>query len=1287
MAPAVLIVILALVGARHASQRHSLPSLGESDFTLTAWVRTTAGGVVFSLSSEEGVWAGGGKAFVIRDGKIACDFANVGIWAGVTHVADGRWHELAWAYSVSQRILRFYVDGRLDGTVQAKGIPDVQGDIYRIGMAAPGITPPNGFVGEIDDVRLYAACLAPEDVRNGTVPTPAAYWPLDGDGRDASGNGHDGIVVDASAAEGVVGRCLQFDGSAALEMRDPNARLLAQVQLVNPKGLVDAIADLVARHGDRYRLGAQRLQQARRFAEEYPAILAGLRSGSAEARSRAEAMLRLQRDALLDSPELDFDRILVIRRSVANLGLPPNWCSNSDLPLTGFDNELMILSDWRTKPKLTPLFRPDGGRFVGDVDLHFDGDRLLFSMPGSNGRWQVHELRLTPDRGSQLRELPLITEPDVDNYDACYLPDEAIIFTSTAPFVGVPCVTGSSHVANLYRAEPDGRIRRLTFEQDHDWCPTVMPDGRVMYLRWEYSDLPHFVSRILFTMNPDGTNQMAFYGSNSYWPNSMFYARPIPGSRTKFAAIVSGHHDTHRMGELILFDTAKGTQEAGGVIQRIPGRGKPVEPVILDALVIDKWPKFLHPWPLDDHRFLVAAQLTPIGRWGLYLADTFDNLVLIHEVPGSALLEPIPLRPTPRPPAIPSRVTPDAKDATVLLTDIYIGPGLAGVPRGTVKTLRVFTYHFAYHGVGGQVHRVGLDGPWDIKRILGTVPVYPDGSAHFRIPANTPVSIQPLDSRGRAVQLMRSWMTAMPGERLSCGGCHEPANSAAPNRNTIASRRPPDTIRPWYGPPRGFSFRREVQPVLDKHCIRCHGAGAALDLRDGPDVHPSGRDPTYNNGSHFPPSYLSLRRYVRGHTIESDMHLLTPAEFHASTTRLARILEKGHYGVQLDSEAWDRIYTWIDLNTPAHGTWGEIVGADYVARQRRRRMEMDTRYAGVTVDPELPLSGRPYAPRTASNTAKAAASKRLPETGSAAALRPTTEVRPSRALTRPRPASNQVTRPSSLVRIALAPSISLQLIRVPPGTFVMGDAHGDADERPPVVARIAKPFLIGRFEITNAQYHLFDPRHDSGLEVGDFLQFSVEERGYPVNLPAQPVCRVSWHQAAAFCRWLSAKTGRRFRLPTEAEWEYACRAGTQTPMWYGDVASDFGRCANLADSRLRRVDTFAPWGLPSGAIHPYRPAVDTVDDGHRVSAPVGSYVPNPWGLYDMHGNVAEWTSTPYGPLANAFQGRQPVRPDTLMVVRGGSWYDLPKEARASYRKAYPAWQRVFDVGFRVVCED
>ena len=181
---------------------------------------------------------------------------------------------------------------------------------------------------------------------------------------------------------------------------------------------------------------------------------------------------------------------------------------------------------------------------------------------------------------------------------------------------------------------------------------------------------------------------------------------------------------------------------------------------------------------------------------------------------------------------IPDRVDLKSDQAEVHIADIYAGEGMQGVPRGTVKKLRVYEPHFAYPGMGGHIN-IGIDGPWDGRRIWGTVPVDSDGSVSFKAPANTPLAVQPLDADGKAVAVMRSWFTAMPGEVVSCIGCHESQNRAPLGRPSLAVLRKPSQIEPWYGPPRGVSFKREVQPVLDKYCVGCHQGGQSSppDLR------------------------------------------------------------------------------------------------------------------------------------------------------------------------------------------------------------------------------------------------------------------------------------------------------------------------------------------------------------------------------------------------------------------------------------------------------------------------
>ena len=272
--------------------------------------------------------------------------------------------------------------------------------------------------------------------------------------------------------------------------------------------------------------------------------------------------------------------------------------------------------------------------------------------------------------------------------------------------------------------------------------------------------------------------------------------------------------------------------------------------------------------------------------------------------------------------------------------------------------------------------------------------------------------------------------------------------------------------------------------------------------------------------------------------------------------------------------------------------------------------------------------------------------------------------------------------------VDLGGGVLLDLVRIPPGEFLMGESDGTGEDDARRPAKVASSFWIGRLEVSNAQFARFDPAHDSRLETGAFLQFSEEERGYPVNRPEQPVVRVSWRRAMEFCRWLSSRTGERFTLPTETQWEWACRAGSATALWYGDSRADFATAANLADRSLQSVDTFG-WGLPSGAVPPTRPAVAAVNDGHRVSAPCGSFRPNAWGLHDMHGNAAEWTRGADAARAGAADGDRPDDPAAPgpRVLRGGSWNDRPFLATSAARRTYPSWQRVFDVGFRVVAEE
>ena len=1031
----------------------------------------------------------------------------------------------------------------------------------------------------------------------------------------------------------------------------------------HPETLKRAIDHLTAAFPDQY--------DGKKFSERFDALASRLaiaanvtEAEQAQYLELAKEFAEFRREALLANPLIHFDQLLF--RRAQNAGLVDNWISNAARGKGRYNNALALVNPQDAQGEAVTIIEDPNDSFVGDINLHWNADKMLVTaLSPETKTWEIFELGID---GSGFRQVTSGMGTDVDNVEGCYIPDGSILFVSTANMLGVPCIDGSSPVGNIYRMEADGQTKRqLTFEQDQNWCPVLLPNGRVLYLRWEYTDTAHYFTRLLMHMNPDGTNQVEFYGSNGYWPNSMFYAKPIPGSTTKFATIVSGHHGVPRQGELHLFDITRGRKEAEGVIQQIPGYGKTVEPIIMDHLVDDSWPKFLFPAPLNENFLIVSARLTPACQWALYLVDTFDNLLKIREEPGVGLFEPTPVIKRDMPQVRANQVDLSSNESTVFITDVYFGQGLPNVPRGTVKSLRIFQYIFGYRGIGSHEY-IGMHSAWDARRLLGEVPVYDDGSASFVIPANTPLSLQPLDADGRAVQLMRSWFVGMPGEMQSCSGCHEHQNSAAPTPRTTAMGRAPSKIEPFLEPERPFAFHREIQPVLDRYCVGCHdGVGDRTGRPNFADRSPGPLG--------FSKAYHALHPFVRRPGPENDYHIFRPMEYHTSTSELFIMLEKGHHGVEVDRDSMRRLHTWADLNVPYFGTWIEVAHrlnrTELVTNIAARAAELRSLYAGIDLNPEL----EPYAHLEPLGSVEFVKPKEVVLDFSA----PAVPDWPFDAAT----AKRMQTNPNR--QIKLNDDLTIDMAWIPAGTFVMGDEGGFMDELPRSATAIEQPFWMMTTEVTNELYRQFDPNYNSRY----IDQWSKDHTtaGYPSNLPQQPVIRVTWDRANEFARWLSAQTGKRFRLPTEAEWEWACRAGTATPMWYGDTGIDFGTMENLSDmsTRLFVVSGVNPQPVNNPAPHQaFIPRAEGVNDGNMIAGTVGSYQANPWGLFDMHGNVAEWTSSDYVPYpfvnaANSSEVRK--------VARGGSWRDRPQWARSGIRRAYEPWQPVFNVGIRLVSDD
>lgn len=991
----------------------------------------------------------------------------------------------------------------------------------------------------------------------------------------------------------------------------------------------------------------------------------------------------LIREATLANPLLDNGRILVIRRTQeANRSL--NSHTTETIKRTGWDNEISELSNLRERVKVRTVYRHPNESVIKHMELHFDGERLMFSGIGKNGNWAILEI---DTNGKNLKELTPTNQQDVQWFDGCYLPEDGKILTcSTAGMQGLPCENGGRPMVNLYRVDTENKnVRQLTFEQDSDWHPRVLHNGQVLYLRWEYTDIPHYYSRYLFHMNPDGTGQREHWGSGSYFPTAFVWARPVPNHPSMVVGIVSGHHAKSETGRLMLIDPALGRKyplrytpkektwgkekteinihpeplpaNETGCVQEIPGYNKNVVGNVYDNQGGNQKFTFGTPYPLSDKYFLVS--LKKGDKWVLALVDVFDNITTIYEDSKYSIFEPIPLAARTTPQVLVDRTSPDPS-SVIFCTDIYDGPGLKNIPRGTVKNLRVFTYHYGYIRSGGH-ESCGLESSWDIKRILGTVPVEPDGSFSFEAPANTPLSIQPLDKDGAAVALMRSWMVGMGGEVVSCNGCHENQNEATPNKLNAASRRQPGNIQPWYGPARPFAYATEVQPTLDKYCLGCHNETN----KKGNISFAKGDPGDWRKDK----SYLNLVAFARKPGPESDMDMYNPMEWHVSTSPLIQILKKGHHGIELDKEAWSRLYTWIDLNAPHRGMWNN-------PNYEQKRLDLAKLYAGVSYNPEqehrrslTELKNKNIEPVTPSLLTGP-----VPDNLSVTGFPMTTAQ------------AKQLQGDSEAIQIKLANNQTIDFVKIPAGSFIMGSNEGYQDETPRSVSQIAKSFWMASSEITNAQYAAFDPTHDTRYLDENGKDHSVP--GYIANHPNQPVARISWQEAMAFCQWLSKTTGNKITLPTEAQWEYAARAGSNTQFFYGDKDTDFSKYANLADASRRK--TFVQWDggstihqkrdYPADSLYPLRD--DRYTDKWFIVDYVKQCSPNPWGLYDMIGNVSEWTRSNYRP----YPYRHKEDTTSKKVARGGSWNDRPKTAGSSIRFAYQPHQKVYNTGFRVIIE-
>ena len=679
-----------------------------------------------------------------------------------------------------------------------------------------------------------------------------------------------------------------------------------------------AIGDLMATLGPRYPHGAEFLASLQRHEERLRTTIS---SGAAvEDRKALQERLELQqREALLANPLVSGQPLLfVVRKQYRNdhhntaTFFPAALHEYNDGAFT--PGGALKAIDFASGGAVRTLLETRDG-LIRDPEVHFSGSKIVFSMR-TNAADSYHIYQINAD-GSGLRQLTFAK--DVDDLDPLYLPDDSIAFSSTREPKYCGC---NRHImANLFRMDADGanihQIGKSTLFEGHG---ALMPDGRILYDRWEYVDRNFGDAQALWTCNPDGTSHSVYWGNNTASPGAVIDARIIPG--TEQALCIFGSCHDRPWGALAIIDRRLAMDGASAVVRTWPASAtnlvKQSGWQIFDHFTGIK-SKYEDPFPLSEKYFLVARMTGQGEQMGIYLLDVFGNETLLH-TEGPGCFDPMPLGPRPRPPIIPSRRDFENKAATFYVQDVYQGTHMAGVKRGEVKWLRVVESpekRFWTRPVwGGQ----GIEGPamnwtdFGSKRIFGTVPVEADGSAYFEVPSDTFLYFQLLDENGMMIQSMRSGTIAQSGERASCIGCHDERRGAplAQGSKMLALQRSASKLTGWHGPPREFSFLAEVQPVLNKHCVRCHDYGKEAEkiINLAPD-----RDLVFNT------AYNELWRKKFIKVVGAGPPEIQPARSWGShASKIGQALLK-RYRDKLTVEEFDRIVTWLDLNAPYYPTF------------------------------------------------------------------------------------------------------------------------------------------------------------------------------------------------------------------------------------------------------------------------------------------------------------------------------------------------------------------------------
>jgi len=664
---------------------------------------------------------------------------------------------------------------------------------------------------------------------------------------------------------------------------------------------------------------------------------------------------KLRRSILLSHPKLDFDKLLFNKRQ------PPMKAHNAEQYLGAVSRispGLVVLVNWKsTSAKARYITRdkfPAGS--ILHPDLSFDAKKVIFSfcdhsdktISQKEKRFFIWEGSVDGSEFSQItgtKNDPMEREEGrytmlIEDYDPCYLPDGGIVFTSSRSQNQARCHARRYVPAfYLYRMNGDGSgIRPFSYGEANEIDPAVLNDGRVIFNRWEYINRHDQNFHGLWSAKPDGTGTANYWGNLTPAPKSVTEAKAIPGSH-KVMGTATAHH-SYTAGSIVLIDPRKGDEGEEPLTRLTPEVGYPE-----GGASIWQPTTYATPYPITEDLFFAAYSPYKHVSQGAYgRGETKDNtygVYLVYHINGKAYREqiyrdpaiscftPIPIKPRKKPPVIPSMLPEDRSIATGTYVIQNVYESTQKIEKGSVKYIRV---NVIINQPSPQVEHRGWVMQEAAKRIVGTVPVNPDGSVSFTAPAKKPLQLQLLDKNKMCVMNMRTFIFLHPGETVSCIGCHE----SRTNPPSVKPRRSPlkiHPITPFAGQQYdgGFSYVRSVQPVLDRYCISCHGLGdkpkGKVNLLGSYKKKAVGRYPKFPKNLTTTESYdyfTSNKKYYKILDRNKEPAFSTPKDFLSHTSQLPALLMKEHNGVKVDRESFERIVSWLDLNAQLYGDYSFV---------------------------------------------------------------------------------------------------------------------------------------------------------------------------------------------------------------------------------------------------------------------------------------------------------------------------------------------------------------------------